>query len=522
MLQLRRSHARRTCVGLFAGTAAPGPPPPVWNPGDSTPLDWLDAGADASTYTLTTKLLAVRDLNAPVGALVPAGGPAGDWQQVTTARRPRIGVLGADQAALVFDHGDDAIGRVSNYPSAAGAKSLGIRVQYNATIGASDVDVLLVLGGTTRGFQVRIGGPSSASPGLSFAADLNGPTVSRRVSTWQPPGTDPFSLVIVYKGGGNTVSANYAVFVNGVELVIDTTGASFDVSSTSYVLNSGPVSSPVNGRFSKLCVVAEDKAATHQDIRDWLEAPTYTPAWGPHTPADPLWWHEVEIGRIWQESTATTPATAAGHPVGNLRAKYGTDFTQASATLRPYLAPFGADSWAAESDDFDDNLGNTATLTAGAKTIIGLFRVYSAPGASSAETVFRLGASPAQVIVRIAGTSSSSAKGWHVGVDRTSSNAVCVQGSAPELLSVGIHSIVIRYDGVSATAASSYRIWIDGVEITPLATGGNVAANGNTRWLATSAAAEVFNGAVVLTLVWQSAISEADCIAAAAWLEARR
>ena len=258
----------RLGLGLGLGRAR-GPVGVIWSPGDSTPLEWLDVGAAGATWTTTGKTVAAVAPGDPVGALVPQGGPAGDWQQATAGRRMLLGAIGS-QVAMVGDHGDDAIGRAYNFPS-AGAKTLGIRAQYNATIITNDLDVLVIVGGTTRGFQVRIGGPTSSSPGLSFAADLTGPTVSRRVSTWQPPGTDPFSLVIVYKGGGNTTTANYAAWVNGVELAIDTTGASFDVSSTSYVLNAGPVASPVNGRFAKVCVVAEDKSTSASDVTGWLE-----------------------------------------------------------------------------------------------------------------------------------------------------------------------------------------------------------------------------------------------------------
>jgi hypothetical protein len=242
--------------------------------------------------------------------------------------------------------------------------------------------------------------------------------------------------------------------------------------------------------------------------------------WTPDTPGAPAWWHEVALGRIWQDTAATLAATTAGHPVARIDARYGTNFTQGGVSLQPYLTPLGS-VLAARSDDVDDNLGSTATFTAGAKTLAVLFEVFSAPGTTAAETLLRLGATPAQIILRHSGLSASSARGWHVGIDRTSSNAVCIQGTSPALLSNAIHSIVVRYDGVSATAASSYRIWLDGVEVTT-ATGGNMAATGNTRWLATSAASEVANASVAESIVWTSALAEADCIAAAAYLEAKR
>lgn len=243
--------------------------------------------------------------------------------------------------------------------------------------------------------------------------------------------------------------------------------------------------------------------------------------WTPDTPGAPAWWHEIALGRIWQDTAGTIAAITGGDPIARVDAHYGTNFSQASTSLQPYLSTVGS-VLAARSDDVDDNLGSSATRSASAATLAVLFEVFSAPGATAAETILRLGATPVQIIVRHSGLTASSAKGWHVAFDRTSSNAVCIQGSAPALLSNGVHTLVVRYDGVSATAASSYRIWLDGVEVTPLATGGNVAATGNTRWLATSSAAEVFNGAVAESILWTSALAEADCIAAAAYLEAKR
>lgn len=243
--------------------------------------------------------------------------------------------------------------------------------------------------------------------------------------------------------------------------------------------------------------------------------------WTPETPGAPDWWHIVESGRIWQDTAGTTAATSPGDPVARIDARYGTNFSQSTSGLRPYLTSLGT-VLAVRSDDVDDNLGHSSTFASdGAKTFAGLFEIISAPGASAAETIIRLGATPRQIILRHSGLSSSSAKGWHVAVDRTSTNAQCIQGPTPELLSNGIHSIVVRYDGGGTAVASAYRIWLDGTEITATL-GGNAAASGNCRWLATSVPAEVFNGSVHESLVWLSALSESDCISCSAYLEAKR
>ena len=253
-----------------------------------------------------------------------------------------------------------------------------------------------------------------------------------------------------------------------------------------------------------------------------LTAPRRTGAsWTPTTPGTPAWWHEVALGRIWQDTAGTVPATTAGHPVARIDARAGTNFTQGTGSLQPYLTTLG-NGLAVRSDDIDDNLGSSATFSAGAKTVATVFEVFSAPTTTGAETILRLGATPAQVIVRHAGLSASSAKGWHVAVDRTSTTAACIQASSgAALLANGIHTLVVRYDGSGTASASAYRIWLDGVEVTT-AVGGNVAASGNTRWLATSTPAEVANAAVRESIVWTSALAPADCLAAAAYLESKR
>lgn len=244
-------------------------------------------------------------------------------------------------------------------------------------------------------------------------------------------------------------------------------------------------------------------------------------AWQPTTPAAPAWWHSVETGRIWQDTAGTIAAVNPGDPIARIDARAGTNFTQGTGSLQPYLAALG-DGLAARSDDVDDNLGNTATFSAGAKTFACIFETYSQPSSSGNETLIRLGATPQQIIVRHSGLSASSAKGWHVAVDRTTTTATCIQGSTgAALLGNGIHTLVVRYTGGGTATAAAYRIWLDGVEVTA-ATGGNVAASGNSRWLATSVPTEVANASVRETLVWSEAIAPEDCAAMAARLEAMR
>lgn len=265
------SRTVRRCAGPCGKReASGGPPPAIWTPGDSTPLDWLDVGAAGAAWTTTGKTVAVTSPGDPIGALVQQGGLGlPDYVQATLARRPTLASIGG-QLAATHDHVDDGLSCINNYPS-NGAKTLGLRMQYNAAIGTAEVDVVCVVGGVNRTFQVRFGGATSTQPGLSFAADVSGATVPRRVSTWIPT-TAAFSLVVVYKGGGNTTTANYSVWVDRTPLTINTTGSSFAASTASWLLQQSTTTFPVNGKFSKFCVVAEDKSASVDDVFDWLEA----------------------------------------------------------------------------------------------------------------------------------------------------------------------------------------------------------------------------------------------------------
>ena len=250
------------------------------------------------------------------------------------------------------------------------------------------------------------------------------------------------------------------------------------------------------------------------------QAVASSPPWDPTTPGTPNRWRSAEDGKLWTNAGKTT-AAGLGDAVYTVEALVGSDMVQSSATLRPYVATLGS-RWAVRSDNVDDNTGNNDSVTAGAKTYGVIFEIFSAPGASSAETILRIGSSPNQIILRHSGLSSSAAKGFHFGFDRSTTSQVCIQDSAgPALLSNGVHTVVIRYDGVSATSASSYRCWLDGVEIT-LTTGGNMAASGFGRWLATSVPAEVCDCSIGEDVLYYSALAEADCIALSAYLEAMR
>lgn len=492
-----------------------GPPPALWNPVDSTPLDVLDAGDAGAIYTTTGKTTLSSYLQAPVGAYVPTVGPAGDWQQATTARRMTLVAMG-DQMAFLGDGGDDALGRINNYPS-AGAKTLGIRAQYTVALGASDVDVLLVLGGTSRGFQVRIGGASSSAPGISFAADITGPTTSRRCSTWIPT-TAVFSLVIVYRGGGNTTTSNYRIWVNGVEQVIDTTGPSMDVSTTSYVLNAGPASSPVTGKFSRLCVVAEDKSASEPDVRGWLEEPMDLLAWTPQSPGDPaLWVDPSAANSLWQDTSATTAAASPGDPVARANALTGTNLTQATGTARVTRSTLGSRA-ALAGDATDDRLASSQTIADAACTVALAYKYSAALTGTTRQTVFVMGVAGSKSLAIHLATATASLPylSWtlagavstaHVGVD------LAVADTA-------VHVIEIVYLGGTVTDPASWACLIDGVAQT-VVTRAAITPSGTTSLLARSNGTTPCGAAVGEVIVWAAALGSADRTAATAYLAGR-
>lgn len=330
-------------------------------------------------------------------------------------------------------------------------------------------------------------------------------------------------VIVCYRGSSVAGQAQLSI----TDQAPGGTGASSDAGAMTQPMRIGGATIPGRfGNFELARIFAYNRALSDLERDEVIAAAMAeyglaSQPWEPTTPAALARWVSVELGRVWQDTAGTIAATTAGHPVARIDARAGGNFLQAGGTLQPYLTPLG-DGWAVRTDDVDDNIGLTEALTAGAKTFGCVFEIFSPPASAGNETIIRLGATPQQILLRHSGLSASSAKGWHFAIDRSSSTAVCIQPTGgPVLLSNGIHSLVIRYDGTGTASAAAYRAWLDGVEVA-LTTGGNVAASGNSRWLATSVPAEPCNSAVRLSQVWDLALSPEDCIAAAAYLEAMR
>lgn len=330
-------------------------------------------------------------------------------------------------------------------------------------------------------------------------------------------------VVLCYRGASASGQAQLSVS----DQAPGGTGASSDAGAMTQPMRIGGATIPGRfGNFELARLFAYNRALSDLERDEVIAAAMAeyglaSVPWEPTTPAALARWVSVELGRVWQDTAGTIAATTAGHPVARIDARAGSNFTQSGGTLQPYLTTLG-DGWAVRTDDVDDNIGVTDSFSAGAKTFACVFEIFSAPSSTGNESIVRLGATPQQIIVRHSGLSASSAKGWHFAVDRSSTSAVCIQPTGgPALLSNGIHTLIIRYDGTGTASAAAYRAWLDGVEVS-LTTGGNVAASGNSRWLATSVPSEVCNCSVRESLVWTEALSPEDCAAMAARMEGLR
>jgi hypothetical protein len=231
----------------------------------------------------------------------------------------------------------------------------------------------------------------------------------------------------------------------------------------------------------------------------------------------------MALGRMWQDTAGTIAATTTGHPVARVDVRSGTNWTQASTSLQPYLSPVGK-VLGVRSDDIDDHLGNnTAFYAAGAKTFAVLFQKNSNPSSTGQETVVRLGYFPTQQCVVIGGLSATTPRGLAFRCDWNSTASTCIQDVNADtvMLPNGVHSLVITYDGVSATAPGSYAAWLNGSALT-LKAGNNGSATGFERVLATSTASQVFDGAVAEVLLYDGVLSTANRSALIAYLEAKR
>lgn len=254
------------------GGAAPAP----WTPASGTPLFWVDtpaALAGGRLWQLSTLSTAVTTVADPIGAIVQEGSLGNDLIQATGSRRYYLTTLADGQYALGSDGIDDAL-ISSTVAFSTGAKTLGCRFEYHAALGATETDVLLMMGGASAMTQIRIIGSSSASKGISLICDVAGVSKTmRRYSGFTTSSGTTHTLILAYDGGAVDSAASYRLFIDGSEVTIDTTGSAVTGSATTTLLCFSVASSPLSGKMSKVFVVDGDQSTILADMIAYLELP---------------------------------------------------------------------------------------------------------------------------------------------------------------------------------------------------------------------------------------------------------
>lgn len=246
-----------------------------WSPADDTPMLWIDTAAALAGGRLwqnSTKTTAVTTLGDPVGAIVQEGSIGADLTQATGTRRYYLAQLADAQWALGSDGVDDAL-ISSAVAFSTGAKTLGCRFEYHTSLGASETDVLLTMGGSSALTQIRISGTSSANKGIQLICDVGGTSkVMRRYSGFTTSAGTTYTLVIAYNGGAVDSTASYRLFVDGVEVTIDTTGSAVAGSTTTTLLCVTVANAPASALMSKVFVCTGDLSAKIADMQAYLVA----------------------------------------------------------------------------------------------------------------------------------------------------------------------------------------------------------------------------------------------------------
>ena len=193
-------------------------------------------------------------------------------------------------------------------------------------------------------------------------------------------------------------------------------------------------------------------------------------AWTPAS-ATPLFWVDIPAaraaGRLFTTSAKTTAATALSDPVGAIvqEGSLGNDLTQATTSRRYYLDQMTDGQWAVAGDNVDDALTNTSiAFTTGAKTIGFRAEYHTAPGVSELDGLIAVGGSSAHSRIML-GSSGYTYPGVSFICDPSGAGSASIR-YAGLLPSVGAaFTVVIAYNGGPINIKTSYRLWVDGVEI---------------------------------------------------------
>lgn len=243
----------------------------------------------------------------------------------------------------------------------------------------------------------------------------------------------------------------------------------------------------------------------------------------PWTPTDvaglQLWLDASDTGTLFQNSGGTGAVTSDGDPVGYWGDKSGNarHVTQATSGRRPLYHPdgLGTGKKAIQFDDVDDSLYRTGLTLSGAQTVALVCKINGLPSASEFDTAMVVSDGTRQTWVLFCS---------YATVDPTTFCCAGTGGASmgvAEALTTSKQRIVIRYDGVSTTSASSYDFQRDGVSKTV-----NVKANIglNTSQIAVGARDTAVYPADLLIseiLVWNVRLTDGERTSLDSYLAAR-
>lgn len=240
------------------------------------------------------------------------------------------------------------------------------------------------------------------------------------------------------------------------------------------------------------------------------------PPWTPTTPATPALWLDCQTAALWQDTGGTTPASAGGDPVARADVIHGTNLTQVTASARPTRSAIGS-AVALLGDAADDRLSSTQTIADAAATLAVVYKYGSALGASVRQILCAMGvAGSKRWSVHIAGASASlpylswqlaGSSTAHVGADVTVGDT-------------SRHVLVLKYLGGTVTDVANWRCWVDGAAQTVVARPA-ITPVGTTAILARSDGTTASGAALGELIVWASALSDSDCVAASSYLAGR-
>lgn len=224
---------------------------------------------------------------------------------------------------------------------------------------------------------------------------------------------------------------------------------------------------------------------------------------------------------LWQDTSATTPATTGGDPIRRWNASTGGNVTQSTAGAEPQLV-LSSGKKRVRFDGSNDRLTNgSQSFTAGAKSLALCWQYTSTPGTSEVDYLALFGLPATGGISRIvmAGSSHASA-GLNFNCDAPGSSTTLV-GASSVTADTNLHAAVITYNGGSLTAGASYRLWVDGDEKTVATRASSLTPSGSTSVGALSNGNNPATADILHALVWSGAISPTHAVEACSYLLAR-